>query len=700
MTQQRLLKQVLLFTNLFLVFGCSLLETAQQEKIDRQALVARHNPVVEAVDRSNPLTIGNGRFAYTADVTGFQSFYSLYYKEGIPLETKARWAWHTRANTKNYRLADAEVKYDAYGREVKFPTNMDAAAGQWLRKNPHDLPLARLGLLFNGRAIKPSELGEVQQKLDMWQGLLSSRYSLRSKKISVSAVAHPQQDLLAYKIESPWLAEKKLSFDLQFPRAYKLDKKNTPEINWDSNDEHKTTLIEKTENRVLFKREVDNHRHWVQVTWQGKAEILKKGEHRYELVPHSKAFEFNLAFFQNNPGKGNHIKFGQVKSVTKKYWQSFWQSGATVEFSESELKKAKELERRVVLSQYLLAVQAKAKIPAQETGLTSSSWYGKHHTEMTWWHTAHWILWNRPEQAQQVLAWYLKVMPAAKALAKSRGLEGARWSKMVGPEGRESPGGNPLIIWNQPQPIHLAEMLYQQNPSKDVLNRYAGLVEESAEALSSMLVWEASKKRYSLFPPIWIAQEIYEPTKTINPTFELSYWRYGLQVAQTWRTRLGKAENPEWNKQLKHLAALPIKDQKYVAIESIPDTFDNIESRKDHPTMLAPWGLLADETVDIQTMKNTYHAVLKSWDWEKKIWGWDYPMIAMTALKLGDTEKVMELLTMDAPHNRYLKNGHCPQPGASLPVYLPANGALLAAVAMMAQNQNHQKLWGMSAEGF
>ena len=36
----------------------------------------------------------------------------------------------------------------------------------------------------------------------------------------------------------------------------------------------------------------------------------------------------------------------------------------------------------------------------------------------------------------------------------------------------------------------------------------------------------------------------------------------------------------------------------------------------------------------------------------------------------------------DAPHNHYLNNGNCPQT-RELPVYLPANGALLSAVALM-----------------
>jgi hypothetical protein len=32
-------------------------------------------------------------------------------------------------------------------------------------------------------------------------------------------------------------------------------------------------------------------------------------------------------------------------------------------------------------------------------------------------------------------------------------------------------------------------------------------------------------------------------------------------------------------------------------------------------------------------MTRTLDAVLSQWDWETKIWGWDYPMIAMTATR-------------------------------------------------------------------
>jgi hypothetical protein len=43
----------------------------------------------------------------------------------------------------------------------------------------------------------------------------------------------------------------------------------------------------------------------------------------------------------------------------------------------------------------------------------------------------------------------------------------------------------------------------------------------------------------------------------------------------------------------------------------------------------------------------------------------------------------VDALLLDIPQNHYAPNGHVPQ-RADLPAYLPANGGLLAAVALMA----------------
>ena len=57
-------------------------------------------------------------------------------------------------------------------------------------------------------------------------------------------------------------------------------------------------------------------------------------------------------------------------------------------------------------------------------------------------------------------------------------------------------------------------------------------------------------------------------------------------------------------------------------------------------------------------------------------------MTAMTAARLGMPQKAVDALFMDVRTNTYLKNGHNYQEGR-LPIYLPGNGGLLTAVAMM-----------------
>ncbi|WP_438862396.1 hypothetical protein [Neptunicella sp.] len=703
---------LIVVTSLIILSGCGS-NSKSDHKIDRHALVNRHNPQLNQIDLQSPFTVGNGQFAFTADVTGFQSLATSYFNQGTPLETKARWAWHSRPNPANYKLQDAAKSYDAYGKKVDFPTNMDSAAGQWLRQNPHDLPLTRISLNYKGQALQAEQLSNIRQSLDLWQGRLSSQYQLDSTAVQVETIAANESDTLAFKLQSDLITKQQLSIKLAFPRGYDLAVKNTPALDWEDDSQHTTQLKQSDHHSALFYRQIDDEQHWVKLQWQGKAKLSQLKDHQFQLqllenASSNQAFSLTVQFSQSKETLLDNNNFSQVADSAKQAWQTFWNSGAAIDFSGSTAPQAKELERRIVLSQYLMAVQERASIPAQETGLTSSSWYGKFHTEMSWWHTAHWALWSRPQPTENVLDWYVAHIDVAKQTAKQRGLQGARWSKMVGPDGRESPGGNPLIIWNQPQPIDLAELIYQGQPSPKILQRYAQLVDETAQGLSSMLMWEQAEQRYSLNPPIWIAQEHYDVTESKNPSFELAYWRTALQTAQQWRQRMGQQPNPLWQNQIDKLADLPQKDGKYVAIETIPDTFDNIDSRNDHPAMLATWGLLADDRVNLTTMRNTLDAVMHSWDFETRIWGWDYPMIAMTASKLNQPQTAIDALLMDAHNNHYMVNGHCPQKKVGLPVYLPANGALLAAVARMATTNTNQPTlgfpdngqWQVKAEGF
>ena len=54
--------------------------------INRQRVVRRFNPVRHASSNSTPMQVGNGNFAFGADVTGLQTFQ--------PFNTMSSWGWH------------------------------------------------------------------------------------------------------------------------------------------------------------------------------------------------------------------------------------------------------------------------------------------------------------------------------------------------------------------------------------------------------------------------------------------------------------------------------------------------------------------------------------------------------------------------------------------------------------------------------
>lgn len=687
-------KSLSLFAAVLLLSG-----VASAEPIDRQALVSRHNPVIRQVDFDAPVTVGNGRFAFSADVTGLQTFADQYHRLGIPVETLSRWAWYTEPNPEGYQLADANEDYvEADGRVVPYPTNAETASGQWLRRNPRIHPLGQVAFVHaDGSAIERSEVSEIEQTLDLWRGVITSQFTIKGEPVRVITACHPEMDLVAVRVDSKLFNENKLAVKLAFPRGHDPRVKLTPALDWSQPDSHTTRVASQSDGRVDLERQRDSMVYHSTLSWAGAAAVDSSRPHEVLFKPDQRNIEFTVSFAPQ-PLPAALPSVDKTLRAAAEHWRGYWTTSAAVDFSGSTDPRAAKLERRITLSRYLEGTQCAGDFPPQETGLTCSSWYGKHHTEMIWWHTAHFALWGHDELLAKNLEWYVDDLPTARQLAESRGLQGARWAKMVGPAGRESPGGNPLIVWNQPHPIYLAELLYRNAPDRETLDEYSPLVFETAECLASMVHFDQEQGTYVLGPPLWIAQEIYDRASSQNPGFELAYWRWTLEVAQTWRERLGLPREEKWDHIIGHLAPLPQQDGKYVALGSHPDTWQNLDSRHDHPTMLAPLGVLpGGPMVDRETMNRTLDAVLAEWDWETKIWGWDYPMIAMTATRLDRPDDAIEILLRDGPNNVYYATGHCPQrtgpmplpvdgPGArrhEIGTYLPANGSLLSAVALM-----------------
>ena len=82
--------------------------------INRKEWVSRHNPVLTDVRADSPLTVGNGDFAFTADISGLQTLYREYAAE-TPLCTMSNWSWHTfPADTPSGKYTLDDLQMDRY----------------------------------------------------------------------------------------------------------------------------------------------------------------------------------------------------------------------------------------------------------------------------------------------------------------------------------------------------------------------------------------------------------------------------------------------------------------------------------------------------------------------------------------------------------------------------------------------------------
>ncbi|UZQ86107.1 glycoside hydrolase family 65 [Thermoclostridium stercorarium] len=655
--------------------------------VDRYNVVTRHNPVITRIDPFSPLSVGNGEFAFTADITGLQTF-PEFYENGIPLCTQSQWGWHTEpADNESgaYSLNDLRKEiYEANGRSVGYNTS---GKGQekvynWLRQNPHRLHLGQIGLDIKKEDLSPVTVGDIENPrhmLDLWSGIMQSTFTVQGFEVETEACCHPKKDILAFRIRSGLLGRKRLGIKVRFP--YGSAAKTAAD--WKNDEKHYTEIMDSGQSFIYLRRRLDRDQYFVKIVCSEGAIIERTGRNSFVIrnVSERDELEFSCCFSPAEITEELPL-CRDIFNESRKHWQDFWNGGGMIDFGGSTDKRAGELERRVILSMYLTAIQCAGSLPPQETGLTFNSWYGKFHLEMHWWHGVHFVLWGRPELFEKSLWWYGSILDRAKELAESQGYKGARWPKMTSPEGYDSPSPiGPLLIWQQPHPIYYAELLYSVKPYRETLEKYKDIVFETAEFMASYAAYDGKNKRYVLGPALIPAQENHDPRVTLNPTFELEYWVFGLKTANEWRKRLGLDINTKWEDIVNNLAELPVKDNLYLAHENCPDTFTLFN--RDHPSMLGALGILPGTKADPKIMLNTLLKVMDSWQMEN-VWGWDFPMMAMTAARLGRPDLALDALLYDSPKNVYLPNGHNKQATREdLPIYLPGNGGLLTAVAMM-----------------
>ena len=257
------------------------------------------------------------------------------------------------------------------------------------------------------------------------------------------------------------------------------------------------------------------------------------------------------------------------KRGAKAHWNHFWHTGGAIDLSGSKDPRWFELERRIVLSQYLTAIQDAGRISAagnradlQHLGRQVSSGNAL---------VARGALRvvGPAAAAGKSLGYYQNILPRAEGTAQKQGYAGARWPKMTSPSGAESPSPvGPFLVWQEPHPIFYAELCWREHHDRATLEKYRDIVFQTADFMASYATWDTNTNRYVLGPMLQCAQEIFPKDNTFNPTFELTYWRWGLETAQQWRQRLGLPRDEKWDAVLKDLAKPPVGDGKYLFTET------------------------------------------------------------------------------------------------------------------------------------
>ncbi len=732
------------------LFGSGLMAQADSPTpIDRHALVARHDIDWPSLEGQIPL--GNGNFAFNADGTGLET---------VGGNTMSHWSWH------NFPLPPGVTTNDLHpwatpdhGRLTGITRHDSPAITDWERINPQPLNLGRLGFINqDGERLAGADVHVTARKLELWTGLLTSRFTYLGQPVEVQTCVDPKSDTVAVRVKSALLREHQLQLMLDFPAP--AQNVGAWVGDYSQAAGHSTTILRQTPTRLELRREIDDAHYevrlngngfsvsqpaaaqpeitearygaegggWSNVTTQvanainndgtvtanndlfgdpalhfvkrlevkyrlnGHARTKRLAEneswnpsgtspHRFTLTPTTGTDELELTCsFGTNTTAAPDLTFDQVKSACALSWAAFWSSGGAIDLSSSRDPRWMELERRIVLSQYELAAQSAGDNPPAEVGLTGTDpWLAKWHFEMIWWHLAHYALWDRWAMADKALTIYPRVAPVAKAIAENFDYQGLMWPKSTGPNGFND--GYPpemALLWKEPHPIFFAELNYRLQPTPATLAKWKDIVFGTADFMADYPTRNAVTGQYDL-NPVWPASEGGIKALRQNTIFELGYWHAALEMAQQWRLRLHLPREPHWDEVANHLAPLPQKDGLYIFSADRPDTFT--KRTFDHVDNIGIAGMLPPFTgLDAATARRTVEEVGRQWNWDGT-WGWDFPWMAMASARVGDPQLAVEALLNPSSKNHYDERGLCT--GGPGP-YLPGNGGLLYAVAMMA----------------
>src|ERR1035437_3981789 len=168
-------------------------------------------------------------------------------------------------------------------RQFVFPaasTSSPPPDAAYLRANQNRFGLGRIGLEMthaDGSKVAITDLKNIDERLDIWAGILTSSFDVDGTPVHVETVAHPDRDEAAVRIESALIASGRLKVRLAFP--YASDSLGPEYQDWTHPDAHTTTLIRRGTTVASFFRKLDSTNYSAHARWSPGAVLAETAPH-------------------------------------------------------------------------------------------------------------------------------------------------------------------------------------------------------------------------------------------------------------------------------------------------------------------------------------------------------------------------------------------------------------------------------------
>jgi hypothetical protein len=261
-----------------------------------------------------------------------------------------------------------------HGRLVNYnqPNPAQNDISNWLRENPHRINLATIGFAFGAETVTEAVLKDKFQVLDMWTGKINSTFVYNGSTVVVETSADSDSDTVAIGVQSDLLNTGSLQIFFDFPYPTK-DKFNAPFVGvFNATDQHQTSL-QSNGKKAVIRHDMGATGYNLNLQWDVDAQVSgpTPGTHRYTLKStNSTRIQLVVNF---SPLKGSpYPTYESVTEASTKWWRNYWSSGAFVDLTGVANPKATEIQRRIIQSQYLVAVNSASSLPPQGELITVS----------------------------------------------------------------------------------------------------------------------------------------------------------------------------------------------------------------------------------------------------------------------------------------------------------------------------------------